>query len=321
VAHLFWKVDAFLSRTRKYPLYKYLLAALDWAVVSSALLMAFNLREHWFSTSILSVDPSLYAQLAFFVAYGAVSVFIFQYFNLYKVNVFITLVDHTVQALKGLFFTVIGIALLSFFTKAQWVVDSRLAIIFFTLIATLMTVLLRIICFRKLFLWMSKKNILNRNVLIVGAGETGKELAVNLLVHNYVGMTVVGFVDEALPLGKVVFGGAKVIGTIDETSAFQQVHPQAIYLHEAETYFVNKLDTDKKVAFVEPTNTISGGSNELAQFSTNLVVPPDTMSQTPPPAPTPGPAPAPTASEYKVAKGDSLGSIAKKFHVRPHAVR
>jgi LysM repeat protein len=69
------------------------------------------------------------------------------------------------------------------------------------------------------------------------------------------------------------------------------------------------------MAFVEPTNTISGGSNELAQFSTNLVVPPDTMSQTPPPAPTPGPAPAPTASEYKVAKGDSLGSIAKKFHV------
>jgi len=41
-----------------------------------------------------------------------------------------------------------------------------------------------------------------------------------------------------------------VIGTIDEASAFQQVHPQAIYLHEAETYMVDKLDTDKKVAFV-----------------------------------------------------------------------
>jgi len=48
--------------------------------------------------------------------------------------------------------------------------------------------------------------------------------------------------------------GNKVIGTIDETSAYQQVHPQAIYLHEAETYFVNKLDTDKKIAFVERTN-------------------------------------------------------------------
>ncbi len=48
--------------------------------------------------------------------------------------------------------------------------------------------------------------------------------------------------------------GNAVIGTIDESSAFQQVHPQAIYLHEAETYFVNSLDVDKKIAFVEPTN-------------------------------------------------------------------
>jgi len=46
----------------------------------------------------------------------------------------------------------------------------------------------------------------------------------------------------------------RVIGTIDETSAFQQVHPQAIYLHEAETYFVKDLDTEKKVAFVEKTD-------------------------------------------------------------------
>ena len=48
--------------------------------------------------------------------------------------------------------------------------------------------------------------------------------------------------------------GNVVIGTIDEASAFQQVHPQAIYLHEAETYFVRDLDTEKKIAFVEKTN-------------------------------------------------------------------
>jgi DEAD/DEAH box helicase domain-containing protein len=44
--------------------------------------------------------------------------------------------------------------------------------------------------------------------------------------------------------------GNSVIGTIDEASAFQQVHPQAIYLHEAETYMVDELDTDRKVAMV-----------------------------------------------------------------------
>ncbi|MDZ7859522.1 MAG: DEAD/DEAH box helicase [Candidatus Krumholzibacteriota bacterium] len=44
--------------------------------------------------------------------------------------------------------------------------------------------------------------------------------------------------------------GNRVIGTVDEASAFQQVHPDAVYLHQAFTYFVNNLDIDKKVAFV-----------------------------------------------------------------------
>ncbi|NQT83025.1 DEAD/DEAH box helicase [bacterium] len=45
--------------------------------------------------------------------------------------------------------------------------------------------------------------------------------------------------------------GSRAIGTIDESSAFLQVHPHAIYLHDGETYFVNELDTKKKIAFVE----------------------------------------------------------------------
>jgi len=43
----------------------------------------------------------------------------------------------------------------------------------------------------------------------------------------------------------------KVIGTMDEISALSQLHDHAVYLHGAETYFVNKLDTERKVAFVE----------------------------------------------------------------------
>lgn len=44
--------------------------------------------------------------------------------------------------------------------------------------------------------------------------------------------------------------GNRVIGTIDEPSAFPQVHPQAIYMHDAETFLVDKLDTTEKVAYV-----------------------------------------------------------------------
>lgn len=47
----------------------------------------------------------------------------------------------------------------------------------------------------------------------------------------------------------------RVIGTIDEASAFMQVHADAIYMHLGETYFVNTLDLEKKIAFVEKVDT------------------------------------------------------------------
>jgi DEAD/DEAH box helicase domain-containing protein len=45
--------------------------------------------------------------------------------------------------------------------------------------------------------------------------------------------------------------GEKVIGTMDEVSALSQLHDHAVYLHSAETYFVNKLDLEQKIARVE----------------------------------------------------------------------
>ena len=45
--------------------------------------------------------------------------------------------------------------------------------------------------------------------------------------------------------------GERVIGTLDEISALAQLHDHAVYLHGAETYFVNKLDLEQKIAFVE----------------------------------------------------------------------
>ncbi|MBI3539289.1 MAG: DUF1998 domain-containing protein, partial [Candidatus Eisenbacteria bacterium] len=42
-----------------------------------------------------------------------------------------------------------------------------------------------------------------------------------------------------------------VIGTVDAISALELVHPEAIYLHEGETWFVRTLDLEQKTAFVE----------------------------------------------------------------------
>ena len=45
--------------------------------------------------------------------------------------------------------------------------------------------------------------------------------------------------------------GEKVIGTIDEISALSQLHDHAVYLHGADTYFVERLDVEQKIAFVQ----------------------------------------------------------------------
>lgn len=45
--------------------------------------------------------------------------------------------------------------------------------------------------------------------------------------------------------------GERVIGTLDEVSALSQLHDHAVYLHGAETYFVEELDIDQKIAHVE----------------------------------------------------------------------
>jgi DEAD/DEAH box helicase domain-containing protein len=45
--------------------------------------------------------------------------------------------------------------------------------------------------------------------------------------------------------------GPRVIGTLDEISALAQLHTHAIYLHAGDTYFVNQLDLEQKIAHVE----------------------------------------------------------------------
>jgi DEAD/DEAH box helicase domain-containing protein len=44
-----------------------------------------------------------------------------------------------------------------------------------------------------------------------------------------------------------------LIGTVDESRAFEQVHPGAIYLHQGQAWKVLDLDVDDHVAYVEPS--------------------------------------------------------------------
>lgn len=44
----------------------------------------------------------------------------------------------------------------------------------------------------------------------------------------------------------------RVIGQVDRSSALWMVHPQAVYLHEAQTYLVDELDLEQNIALMSP---------------------------------------------------------------------
>ncbi|HIE28684.1 TPA: DUF1998 domain-containing protein [Candidatus Poribacteria bacterium] len=46
--------------------------------------------------------------------------------------------------------------------------------------------------------------------------------------------------------------GNLVLGSVDAVNGFAMVYPEAIYMHEAETYLVRDLDLEQKIAYVEP---------------------------------------------------------------------
>ena len=48
--------------------------------------------------------------------------------------------------------------------------------------------------------------------------------------------------------------GNRVIGSVNAVNGLAMVYPDAIYMHEAETYLVKQLDMEKKVAYVESVN-------------------------------------------------------------------
>ncbi len=43
----------------------------------------------------------------------------------------------------------------------------------------------------------------------------------------------------------------KVIGTMDEASAYQQIYTEAIYLHDGETFFVKEMNVPQKISYVQ----------------------------------------------------------------------
>jgi exopolysaccharide biosynthesis polyprenyl glycosylphosphotransferase len=204
---------------KQYPKYKFILALADYSLLIVSFVLAVWVRFYEKPLDQLLAQPFLLTQIIFILVYAFIWIVIFQHFNLYKINVFLTLVEQTTAILKALIYGLIGMIVASFFIKGMDWVDSRAVIVYFVGFSFFSLTLFRTLVFRKLFRLAAQKKILRHKVLIIGTDETAKMVAVEMDLDESHGFEVVGFADDELAKGERIFEDLCVVGKISQLRA------------------------------------------------------------------------------------------------------
>jgi exopolysaccharide biosynthesis polyprenyl glycosylphosphotransferase len=211
---------------KKLPSFKYLFGIADILV----LFMSFSLAAYYlrydkslsFATFMVH-SPSL---IILFLLLASIFLIVFQYNNLYRVNIIITRASHLVHIIKAMYYGALNVVLVSLFMETSGIIDSRFLIFVFVLIAIPILYFLRIEFLRFLFLNLSNTSF-KRNVLIIGDGKAGKLLATKLMFENPIGLNIVGFINNinnTNHLNSEVVIGKKILGDVDQISTIVNKH-------------------------------------------------------------------------------------------------
>ena len=205
--------------TKKAGLHILVLGILDWACVVASLIAAIVLRGREFHGGLAMVGLPffrfpLHSEYVFLAVYGGVVTIAFNFFSLYRVDVFTSVLDHIIRILKSLIAAVVGLAFLSFFLRSALILDSRLALVYFPVVCFVLLVGGRVVVFRTIYVMVTRRQMFRRRAIIVGTGAAAKDVAVNVSMNGQLGIDVVGFLDDELPIGQPVFSGATVVGRL-----------------------------------------------------------------------------------------------------------
>jgi len=202
----------------KYPKYKIVLAICDFLLIRLSFSAALQLRgvshvqgERWLA---YLVSPEFF----FFFVYSAIAVLIFRYHHLYKINVALSRARQLVAIGSSMIYIVVGLAVLAFFIRSSWIIDSRLAVIYFTLISFFSIAGYRLLLFQPLYGHLAKREMITKNIALVGVSSLAKNFAIQMQVENEYGLRLVGFVDDQVPEGEKVLANYKNLGSTKDVA-------------------------------------------------------------------------------------------------------
>jgi undecaprenyl-phosphate galactose phosphotransferase len=192
--------------------HKSVLLFLDWIIVLAAYVLALKIHTPVHFDVFSREFPYLEPEILFFVAYSGIIMLIFVMNQLYKINVYLSVARQLQYLAQSLFYSVVGIALLSFFTKSKIIVDSRLVLLLFFAFSFTMLAIMRIGVFRSLLKLFTALDINPRSLLILGAGPLGVRLGAMLADRNEYHVQLVGFLDESKSVGSDAIADVPVLG-------------------------------------------------------------------------------------------------------------
>lgn len=198
----------------KIPKYKFYFAFADLVVLTISFISAAYLVRYDKTLNIWDFIDLSYPILLLFLVATLFFILIFQINGLYKINIILNRSAHLTAVIKSLYYGTLNIVVISHLVKSSDILDSRLIIFIFLLIAIPMLYLLRVELFRNLLL--RYKQQYKSNVVIVGDGNAGKLLATKLLFENPEGINILGFVNDKKKNHEEIVHGVKILGVIDE---------------------------------------------------------------------------------------------------------
>lgn len=169
-------------------------------------------------------------------------IFFLQRYGLYSLNNRTGTADEFWKIIKSVIYSVIGLASLSYLLRLQ--VFSRFVFFSFILTAILCLWLWRVI---KYFVinYLFKQGYLQKNLLIVGAGEVGRMVADELQNRINLGYRVVGFIDDDPKKIGTTIAGVKVICSSDEieNAALDRMIREVVITIPSERELINRIIT------------------------------------------------------------------------------
>ena len=198
----------------KYPKYKYVFAVFDFAVILISFFAAKFIAIDILNKKLILDDNSL-PSIITFVVFSILFIFIFQNNYLYKINVFLTRAPQLTALLKSFIYGAILLIIFSFVIKFSLLLSSRVFMLCFIATDFIGVSVVRLFILKPYYMNFSKI-LHNSNVIIIGAGKSGKLLAEKLIFENFYGMRIAGFLDDNIEAGAFVFKEMKCLGKLDE---------------------------------------------------------------------------------------------------------